>query len=93
MRQTYMKPKMIVERFALSQSITASCAGVTPGMAFDPVGPQQWSASTCVWQSGSMQMFILNQNCSFGPEVGEEFEYEGYCYNNPTTGMSMFSSG
>lgn len=89
MKQKYVKPTLIVERFTLTQSIATSC-GAPGGTGF---GPNHANAINCTWSAYDVEFFITSNNCYEGPESNEDiFELDGYCYNNPTDQFAMFSS-
>lgn len=89
MKQTYVKPRMIVERFALTQSIASGC-GVAPGGGTLGV-PAHYNKNTCAWDVGGILLFIDANICT-DMQVGENDQVMGYCYNNPEGGTAIFSS-
>jgi len=92
MKERYVKPIVMVERFSLAQSIAVSC-GAPVGNDF---GPNSTSATTCTWTADSVDLFIagITNGCWLGPESeDEDYVVDGYCYNNPDDMFAMFSSG
>jgi len=90
MKQKYVKPSIIVERFALTQSIASGCGT----SATNTLGkPMQWSKSTCAWDVGGIIMFLntMADICEDERVDSENMEVNGYCYNNPD-GSMIFSS-
>lgn len=98
MKNKYIKPTLIIERFTLTQSIAGSCEGVAGGSAFSNFGPMHWSKTSCAWNDGGMAIFITQAVCadiqleapdsSFTSMDG----YHNYCYDNPDGGLSVFGS-
>ena len=89
MKLEYVKPRILVERFTLTQSIAASC-GATGGTTLGK--PTSQSAATCGWDLNGV-LFFTSSTVNICTEiVSDGFEREGYCYNNPTGSPAFFSS-
>lgn len=89
MKETYVKPELHIERFALSQSI-ASCTGVTGGGS--TLGkPSYWSKTTCGWDVGGWIIWVDAESCK-DEQAGADEEIDGVCYNNPSGHVVAFSS-
>ena len=89
MKQAYVKPRIMIERFALTQSIAASCT-VAGGSSLGK--PTNWSKSTCAWDMGGLLIFLDGMNVCVNVQVeNENVDFEGVCYNNPD-GAMIFSS-
>lgn len=89
MKLEYVKPRILVERFTLTQSIAASC-GVVNGTTFGK--PTSQSAATCGWDLNGVLFFTSTSLVDCTEDVTEGFELEGYCYNNPANMPAFFSS-
>lgn len=92
MKEKYVKPKIILERFTLSQNIAATCQGVPGGAASMGNGPTAGNIYTCKWYFGGTYLFISGENCEYGPDAEGELDADIYCYNNPDGGIQMFGS-
>ncbi len=91
MKMEYVKPRMIVERFTLTQSIAASCGAPAGGSSLGK--PTSQSAATCGWDLNGEIIFTestVGINCTM--DVSDGYEADGYCYNNPSTMPAFFSS-
>lgn len=91
LKETYIKPQLHIEYFALSQSI-ANC-----GAAHDSsLGvPTHWSKTDCAWKVGDALYWSSVPACGESeddvyPEGWEDLK--GVCYNNPNGGATIFSS-
>lgn len=89
MKLEYIKPRILVERFTLTQSIAASC-GATGGTTLGK--PTSQSAATCGWDLNGVLFFTSTSLVDCTEDVTEGFELEGYCYNNPANMPAFFSS-
>ena len=88
MKQVYVKPRIIVERFALTQSIASGC-GVVGGSTLG--NPTHQNKYDCAWNLGGQLIFMEGMSqCSDIP-VKEDGEITGICYNNPD-GAMIFAS-
>lgn len=91
MKETYVKPQLRIEYFALSQSI-ANCGAAHIS---DIGGPTQWTKETCAWQVGNELYWSSVPACGLSeddvyPEGWDGLK--GVCYNNPNGGNTIFSS-
>lgn len=88
MKQTYVKPTMMIERFGLTQSIAASC---TAGGGNTLGKPTNWNKEVCGWeiQSGLVLFVDAVTACTF--DVDPDGRFFDLCYNNPE-GAMVFSS-
>ncbi len=89
MKLEYVKPRILVERFTLTQSIAASC-GVVNGTTFGK--PTSQSATTCGWDLNGSLLFTSSTVNICTEIVAEGSEVAGYCYNNPANMPAFFSS-
>lgn len=78
-----------MESFVLSQSIASSCGAPAGGNTLGK--PSQWDQSNCGWDMGNLVVWTEDNNgCNVAyPENGE---FNGYCFNNPEGGTSIFGS-
>ena len=86
MKESYVKPTIYFESFALSQTIAVDC-GDTHSGTFGP-GSNHYNMYTCSWDVGGFTVFL--EHCDY--EMEEDEEIEGLCYNNPDGGQTIFSS-
>lgn len=88
MKKEYMKPRIIIEDFELSQNISAGCGAAHNS---NLGGPTQWGKTTCGWNAGGAVIWTEgNKGCTVKAE--EDAEELGVCYNNPEGGMNIFGS-
>ena len=87
MKQTYVKPSIVVERFSLAQSIAADCAPRNDAWGHC----NHWSKSTCGWQFPDGTIAWLDPNVC-NDIYGAFDEINGLCYNSPKGGMTIFGS-
>ena len=90
MKMEYVKPRILVERFTLTQSIAASCGA--PGGGTSLGKPTSQSAATCGWDLDGVLFFAATTLVNCTEDVEEGFILEGYCYNNPANMPAFFSS-
>ena len=83
MKKTYKKPMMIVEWFALSQTIAAGCGEKLDGMG-EPLLARR---ETCAWLYDGFHMFEDPNICLHASEY-----WEIVCYNAPEGGLNVFHS-
>lgn len=88
MKKQYSKPGIIIEDFAIAQSIAASC-GASHNSNLG--APMQWSKTTCGWDAGGAIIWTTN-NDGCGIKLKEDAQGFGVCYNNPGNGVNIFSS-
>lgn len=82
MKRKYEKPAIYVERFELTQNIAGDCSpGLDLGMA--AFGDKD----TCAWNMGGVEVFLAELVCANATR-----EAEGFCYDNPFGGLTVFSS-
>ena len=92
MKQKYMKPAIVMERFELSQSIADNC-GATPGGG--TLGrPAHWSKNSCGWfiDAETILWFDTGEFGSCNEHLKEGEDFDGLCYNNPAGGQAIFNS-
>ncbi len=96
MKETYLKPKIYFESFALSQTIARQCTGGDAAAASN-----HYSENTgCSYDIGDITVFYEKNGCEMDmeldPDAGitldELLEEFGVCYNNPEGGYQVFSS-
>lgn len=91
MKEKYIKPRIIVERFTLTQSIAANCAVNASNSTIGT--PKSADAHSCVWEVGGFAFFLENSTVNCLNDVGATDDVlNGYCYNNPTPATALFSS-
>ena len=88
MKQTYVKPSIIVERFALTQSIASSC-GVVGGSTLGK--PTHQSKEVCGWELMNGLVLFVDAVSACTKDVEPDAKVDGVCYNNPD-GAMIFSS-
>ena len=86
MKKTYKKPMMIVEWFALSQTIATGCGDLS-----NYGSPTLTRMANCAWDfNGSFLLFLEgNNNCEYQIVDGT---IDVLCYNGPSPSMSLFHS-
>lgn len=86
MKQNYVKPTIMIERFSLCQNIAADCtAGTEWGSAVHT------DKNSCGWETPGGEVFWIDKpacNELLGPDDG----FEGVCYNNSEGGLTIFGS-
>lgn len=87
MKQTYVKPSIVVEDFSLTQSIANTC-----GVHNNEWGHcNHWNKETCGWETpGGDIIWLEHSVCT--DAYGPDDEFIGICYNNPGNGMTIFGS-
>ncbi len=104
MKKEYIKPMVMVEGFALSQSIARNCGSTI--YQDNPIGyPNYQDIGSCGWvyteggeddpfAGSDVQEPVTYIYWSDGCQnpVGPDFEIEGACYNNPGGGTGIFGS-
>lgn len=89
MKEIYVKPKFYIESFVMSQSVAAGCGAVPGGTSLGK--PGHGDKSTCGWDMGNVVVWVdKDHGCSIPYPADGEFN--GYCYNNPNGGTSIFGS-
>ncbi len=90
MKESYVKPSIYMESFALSQTIAKSCTFAHTGTLGES---NHYNEATCEWTVGGQVYFLTsNTDCANAFPEGEDFEIGAYCYNNPDGQGSVFSS-
>ena len=90
MKKAYSKPRFAVELFSFSQSIASGC-GVSPeGSTLGT--PTHATKDSCGWDLGDFIVFAIGNDRCETLQIPEEDSFEGYCYNNPDGGITIFSS-
>lgn len=89
MKQTYMKPRMVVERFTLAQSIAKDC--------YDSIDKGQVNQSElpCVWDIGGLTILMESNHCGVALDGFDNYVADDgtlVCYNNPGEGQYIFRS-
>lgn len=86
MKQNYVKPTIMIERFSLCQNIAAGC---TTNGEWGTCG--HGDKYSCGWVIPSGQILWLdNTGCT--EILTPEDNVDGVCYNNPNGGMTIFGS-
>ena len=92
MKKQYSKTGIIIEDFQIAQNIAIACSGVKPGGSGGTLGSANHAdRGSCGWNVGG-SIYWTSKETRCNDIVGAEFEVDGYCYHNSTTGLSMFSS-
>ena len=87
MKKQYSKPGIIIEDFAIAQSIAASCGAINTGWGV----PGQADKSSCGWDIGGVILWVGESNgCS--EEIKEDAEGFGVCYHSYDGEAKIFSS-
>ena len=86
MKKAYNKPLLIVERFALSQTIASGCGDMR--RYGYPTLARKWE---CGWDFNDAVVIFLKgvTGCDLQLEYDD---WEGICYNAPAGGMNVFHS-
>lgn len=88
MKETYVKPAICIESFALTQSIARPCGDNHTGSLGES---NHYGPTTCAWVIGDLALFTATTaKCDY--PMDEDEEIEGICYNNPDGGQQVFSS-
>ena len=86
MKETYVKPVIYFESFALTQTIARNCGDTHTSTLGES---NHYNENTCCWVIGGITLFF-EDHCNYPMDDGEEIE--GLCYNNPGSGQTIFSS-
>lgn len=86
MKKIYQKPGIYVENFGLSQSIAATCGVGNPESTLGK--PNQADKNSCGWDMGNMVIWVTAPACQI--PMGENADFNGFCYNNPNGGVTIF---
>ena len=88
MKEKYVKPAMVIERFSLTSSIARNCADY-----IDKQYLNQSSIPNCTWDlGGGMTVFVQFPTCIIEAPTWDAGNGEIICYNNPGEGAYIFSS-
>lgn len=89
MKLKYTKPAIVIERFALTQSIAAACSAASSSTVGDP---NIWDKHDCAWVVGTDAIWDIevSSKCNFDWDL--DVPFDGICYNNPDGGQTIFSS-
>lgn len=82
MKKAYNKPLLIVERFALSQTIATGCGENVVG---EPLHTRTYN---CAWDMGGVIILQTTEIC--GENASDVWDF--VCYNAPEPSMSIFHS-
>ena len=82
MKKAYNKPLLIVERFALSQTIATGCGENVEGK------PLNTRTYNCAWDMGGVIILQTTEIC----RDNASDVWEIACYNAPEPSMSIFHS-
>ena len=93
MKESYVKPSIYMESFALSQTIARSCSFAHTGTLGES---NHYNESTCTWKVGD-EIYFLDSNSACSQEdnqipAGMDVPVGAACYNNPDGPGSVFSS-
>mgnify|MGYP003291204517 CR=1 FL=1 len=89
MKEKYTKPAFTLELFTLSSNVAENCGWRADGI--DIGKPAIRSSSDCGWEyAGTVVWVDDDHGCAM--QVEEDFDIEGYCYNYPVAGNSVFGS-
>lgn len=89
MKEKYVKPAMVIERFELTSAIAKNCGEFGLGGL-----PTQSEPANCAWEiaPGFTLFFDGQWQCSFPVIDGEDAGFGIICYNNPGGNATIFSS-
>lgn len=87
MKKAYKKPLLIVERFALSQTIAAGCGKRPLDYGVPALSTQYVCGWDLTWGAGIVVIFETLDKCNKATEY-----YEFACYNAPEGGYQIFQS-
>lgn len=89
MKKTYVKPALVIESFMLSQNIALSCG--VPGDGTSVGKPTHSDKNVCGWDVDGIVAWLDGHIVCTYP-VGPDTEFDGVCYNNPSSGTTIFAS-
>lgn len=87
MKQNYVKPTIMIERFSLCQNIASDCTAGT-----------EWGSAahadkySCGWYNPSGEILWLIDSNVCNDHYGPNDDVGGLCYNNPNGGLTIFGS-
>jgi len=85
-KESYVKPAIYFESFALSQTIARNCGDTHDSTLGEST---HYNENTCTWDLGEGFTLFFG-HCDYEVEDGEEIG--AFCYNNPDGGQELFSS-
>lgn len=88
MKKTYVKPRITVEYFALSQSVAKSC-GWTADKFYGH--PTHADIDSCAWVDAAGESYWVSEQVC-GASYSEELEVADGCYNAPSGLHQVFAS-
>lgn len=88
MKKTYVKPALVIESFMLSQNIALSCG--VPGDGTSVGKPNHSDRFVCGWDVDGIIAWLDSKVCNY--LIDENTEFDGVCYNNPSSGTTIFAS-
>ena len=90
MKEKYVKPVIMIERFSLTQSIAVACGS----SVVNPLAKHNHSdAFSCAWIMPEGSVFTnADHGCVDIEPDPDNVDFWNYCYNNPTADMLMFGS-
>lgn len=89
MKEKYVKPTLILERFTMTQNIASGCAPRNEEWGYATHSDK----STCGWAlPDGVNIAWLEGTTVCNDFYGEFDEVYGVCYNNPESGMTIFGS-
>ena len=92
MRESYVKPVLFFESFALSQTIAKFCENAHQSGFGEP---NHYNETECAWDTGAYALFLTTtapKTCDFPMDDYEGEDMGGMCYNNPSGGQAFFAS-
>lgn len=88
MKEKYVKPAMVIERFTLTSAIARNCADFIQKEYLT-----QSSIPNCVWDlGGGFTVFVQAPICVIESNEWVTDSGDMICYNNPGEGAYIFSS-
>ena len=92
MKQKYIKPAIVMERFDLAQSIAAGCTADDLAKTDSTVGsPSHWNKTECGWMVDSGFILWASTPACTQP-TNPNANVDGICYNHPNGGNTIFNS-
>lgn len=88
MKEKYVKPAMVIERFSLTSAIARNCADFIQKEYLTQSG-----IPNCVWDiGGGFTVFVQQPICMIESDAWTTESGDTICYNNPGEGAYIFSS-
>ena len=87
MKETYVKPSIVIERFSLTQNIASGCGVIDSSLGM----PGQADKNTCAWLVGGVvKIFVAQPTCT---QLADAYEdVNGICYNAPNSSVVVFGA-